>query len=39
VLDDGKIAEQGTHDDLMRLKGKYYEMFQKQMAEEKVLEN
>lgn len=39
VLDDGKITEQGDHDTLIGLKGKYYEMFQKQMAEENVVEN
>jgi ATP-binding cassette, subfamily B, bacterial len=27
VFDSGKIIEQGTHDELMSLKGKYYELF------------
>lgn len=30
VLDHGKIAEMGTHDELLRLNGKYAEMFQVQ---------
>lgn len=31
VLDNGRIVEQGTHDELMINKGKYYEMFQSQL--------
>ncbi len=27
VMDDGSIVEQGTHDELMRLKGKYFELY------------
>jgi ABC-type multidrug transport system fused ATPase/permease subunit len=27
-LEDGKIAEEGSHDELMRKKGKYYELFE-----------
>jgi ATP-binding cassette, subfamily B, multidrug efflux pump len=30
VLDRGEIVERGTHDDLMLLKGKYYQMYQLQ---------
>ncbi|MDF2539593.1 MAG: transporter related [Herbinix sp.] len=30
VMDDGKIIETGTHDQLIALKGKYFEMFEKQ---------
>ena len=30
VLDHGAIRECGTHDELMKRKGKYYEMFTKQ---------
>ncbi|MBO5968552.1 MAG: ABC transporter ATP-binding protein [Clostridia bacterium] len=30
LIDDGKIIEQGTHEDLMAIKGKYYTMFTKQ---------
>lgn len=31
VLDHGKLIEQGTHDQLMEKKGKYYEMYQSQL--------
>ncbi|RYE29760.1 MAG: ATP-binding cassette domain-containing protein, partial [Sphingobacteriaceae bacterium] len=34
VLDDGKIAEQGTHDELIGLKGSYFELYEKQLLEE-----
>ena len=30
VLDNGKIAEQGTHDELMKLRGKYYTLVSSQ---------
>lgn len=30
LIDHGKVSETGTHDDLMKLRGKYYEMFTKQ---------
>jgi len=30
LVDNGTIKEMGTHDELMKLKGKYYEMFTKQ---------
>lgn len=30
LIDGGKISESGTHDELMALHGKYYEMFTKQ---------
>ena len=30
VFDDGRIAETGSHDELMALRGMYYEMFTKQ---------
>ena len=36
LIDEGCIAEQGTHDELMTLGGKYAEMFTKQ-AEKYVL--
>lgn len=32
VLDDGRIAEEGTHKELMTLKGKYADMYNKQAA-------
>ena len=34
VLSDGEITEQGTHDELMELKGWYYEQFIAQQMEE-----
>ena len=30
VVSDGKIVEQGTHDELMKLRGQYYELYQLQ---------
>ena len=30
VFDDGRIAETGSHDELMALRGMYYGMFTKQ---------
>ncbi len=34
VMDDGKIAEQGTHEELLQQQGFYYEMYQYQMNSE-----
>ena len=36
VLDDGKIAERGTHDELVALGGIYAELHQKQLLEEEL---
>jgi ATP-binding cassette subfamily B protein len=33
VLENGKLMEQGAHAELYKLKGKYYEMWQKQMPQ------
>lgn len=33
VLDQGKIAEEGSHDELMNLKGQYFELHEKQLLE------
>jgi ATP-binding cassette subfamily B protein/subfamily B ATP-binding cassette protein MsbA len=32
LMDDGRVVEQGTHDDLMRARGRYYGMVQRQTA-------
>jgi ATP-binding cassette subfamily B multidrug efflux pump len=34
VLEDGAIVEQGTHQTLLKQKGIYYELYQKQLSEE-----
>lgn len=36
VVDDGRIAEQGTHSELLRMKGLYAEMFAKQQQEDNL---
>jgi ATP-binding cassette subfamily B multidrug efflux pump len=36
VLHHGHIAEQGTHDDLLRRQGLYFELYQKQLLEEEL---
>jgi ATP-binding cassette subfamily B protein len=30
VVDDGRIVEQGTHDDLLARRGAYYELYRRQ---------
>ena len=32
VLDDGKVIEQGTHEELLSREGRYYELWQLQMG-------
>ncbi len=34
VINDGVIIEDGTHDELLRLKGQYYSLWQKQTAQQ-----
>lgn len=36
VLDEGKIAEEGSHDQLLKLDGIYADIFEKQQIEEKL---
>ncbi len=36
VLDDGRIVERGTHDDLMALHGRYWALLRRQQLEEAV---
>ncbi len=37
VLDEGRIAEQGTHDELMAKRGIYYEMYEEQSKEQQEI--
>ena len=32
VIDDGRIMEQGTHDELLAKKGAYYKMYSNQIS-------
>ena len=36
VIDDGRIAEQGNHAQLIRLKGHYYNLYTKQFRDERI---
>ena len=36
VLEHGKIAEQGTHLDLLERRGLYFDLYQKQLIEEEL---
>ena len=36
VLDDGRIIEQGTHDELLSLNGEYADLYERQLLEEEL---
>ena len=38
VLEEGVVAEQGTHDELLALGGRYASMWQRQLADEEIAE-
>lgn len=36
VLDEGEVVEQGTHDDLLRFKGRYWSLLRRQQLEDEI---
>ena len=36
VLDDGTVAEEGTHDELVERRGRYYDLLRRQLLEESI---
>jgi len=39
VLDEGEIVERGSHESLLRLRGVYYKIYQRQQLEDKIKSN
>lgn len=39
MLEEGKVVEQGTHEELLKLKGKYYELYKNQFINELTKNN
>ncbi|MEL7021113.1 MAG: ABC transporter, partial [Bacteroidota bacterium] len=37
VLEDGRIVENGTHEELLANKGYYYDLYEKQTMEESIV--
>ncbi|HYK19920.1 MAG TPA: hypothetical protein VEV42_04240, partial [Pyrinomonadaceae bacterium] len=36
VLDEGRLVEQGTHDELLALGGEYADLYERQLLEEEL---
>jgi ATP-binding cassette, subfamily B, multidrug efflux pump len=38
VMENGEIAERGTHESLLSLRGQYFDLYQKQLLAEQIEE-
>ena len=36
VMDEGKVIEEGNHQDLLKKRGEYYKLYKNQIEEEKI---